>query len=61
MPHTRYFIVAGHHDLDVLVRDDADMDGAFEAICNDTGETLRINGWMIESCEVADGLYGIPA
>lgn len=36
------------YDLTVWVKADADMDGQFEAICDDTGERLAINGWMFE-------------
>uniref|UniRef100_A0A6M3XL32 Uncharacterized protein n=2 Tax=root TaxID=1 RepID=A0A6M3XL32_9ZZZZ len=35
-------------DLTVWVKADADLDDAFEAICDDTGERLRVNGWMFE-------------
>lgn len=48
---TRYFMSDGTNDLDVTVADDADLDGTFEATCNDTGEILRINGWMISEIE----------
>lgn len=47
----RYIIDSGCHTLDVTVDADADLDGRFSAVCNDTGETRRINGWMIESLE----------
>jgi hypothetical protein len=48
---THYFISNGMYDLDVLVADDADLDGTFEAICIDTGDTLRINGWQANVIE----------
>lgn len=49
----RYFIEMGFYSLDVTVSPDADLDGTFTARCNDTGETLRINGWLIDSIEEA--------
>lgn len=36
-------------ELDVTVPADTDLDGPFKALCNDTGETIRVNGWLIES------------
>lgn len=39
------------HDLTVWVRPDADLDGTFEAVCDLTGETLSINGWLFEVSE----------
>jgi hypothetical protein len=48
---TRYFISDSTNDLDVLVADDADMDGAFDALCLETGEVLRINGWQATAIE----------
>jgi hypothetical protein len=39
---THYFISNGMYDLDVLVADDADLDGTFEAICIDTGDIERV-------------------
>lgn len=44
-------ITGGHYDLTVWVRPDADLDGTFDAICDDTGERLRVNGWMFEIVE----------
>lgn len=35
-------------DLTVWVEADADLDGEFDAICDDTGERLKVNGWMFE-------------
>jgi hypothetical protein len=48
---TRYYMSDGMNDLDVLVDDDADLDGEFTATCLDTGETLRVRGWMIADIE----------
>lgn len=48
---TRYFMTDGINDLDVFVSEDADLDGTFDAICADTGETLRVNGWLIAEIE----------
>lgn len=54
---TRYFISNGITDLDVLIDDDQDLDGTFEAIDTDTGELLRINGWQADLIEaVGDDL-----
>ena len=47
----RYFMTDGTTDLDVMVSENADLDGTFTAICNDTGETLRVNGWLIADLE----------
>lgn len=51
----RYLIEMGPYSLDVTT--DAspnEMDGTFRAVCNDTGETLSINGWLIEDLEAVD-------
>ncbi|QNQ09263.1 hypothetical protein [Sphingomonas alpina] len=45
---TRYYMSDGVQDLDVLVDDDADLDGEFAAICLDTGQTLKVKGWLID-------------
>ncbi|GEM_PF-1881526 len=44
-------ITNGEHDLTVWVRPDFDIDGQFDAICDDTGERLTINGWFFEIVE----------
>lgn len=45
----RYLLEMGACSLDVTTEADADeMDGAFTAVCNDTGERLQINGWLID-------------
>jgi hypothetical protein len=49
---------AGLYSLDVTFSADADLDGTFEATCNDTGEILRINGWLIDSIDYTDGVEG---
>ncbi len=41
-------ITGGHYDLTVWVQPGADLDSTFEAICDDTGERLAINGWLFE-------------
>lgn len=33
-------------DLVGEVADDADLDGTFELVCEDTGERLAVNGWL---------------
>lgn len=48
---TRYFISDGMTDFDVMVADDADLDGAFDAVCVESGERVRINGWQAETIE----------
>lgn len=48
----RLLIETDFHVLDVTVADDVDLDARFAARCNDTGERLWINGWMIENSEV---------
>jgi hypothetical protein len=50
----RLFLVMGPYDLDVTVADDVDLDGRFAAVCNDTGEKLLVNGWLIEDSEELD-------
>ena len=42
----RYFVSDGDYDFDVLVRDDADLDGEFNAFDLDNGDFIRIRGWM---------------
>lgn len=44
-------LTSGAVDLTVWVRAGTDLDDAFEAICDDTGERLRVNGWMFEVVE----------
>lgn len=48
----RLLIEIGFHILDVTVAGDVDLDDRFPARCNDTGERLWINGWLIEGSEV---------
>jgi hypothetical protein len=33
-------------DLSVWIKPNTDLDSSFTAICDDTGETLRVNGWL---------------
>ncbi len=47
----RYIIDIGGYTLDVTVNTDADLDGRFAAICNETGDLLYINGWLIDSID----------
>jgi hypothetical protein len=47
----RALIEIGDCSLDVTYSADVDLDGTFTATCNDTGETLSINGWLIDSIE----------
>lgn len=41
-------LTSGPYDLTVWIKPDADLDGQFEAISDDDGERLSINGWMFE-------------
>jgi hypothetical protein len=50
-PMKHLLIEMGWHSLEVAVADDVDLDDAFEATCLDTGELLRINGWLMASVE----------
>jgi hypothetical protein len=38
------WLSGGEYDLNVLVKPDADLDGAFRAFCLDECEYLRVNG-----------------
>jgi len=51
----RYWMTDGTNDLDLMVEDGTDLEGAFDAICNDTGERLRVRGWMITDLETMEG------
>ena len=53
--YSDYLIEIGFHCLELRIADDIDMDDRFEALCLDTGETLMINGWMIDSEELLQG------
>ncbi len=44
---TRYLLSDGYDTLDVLVDDATDLDGAFDAIDIDTGDRLRVRGWLL--------------
>lgn len=41
-------LTSGPYDLTVWIKPDTDLDGQFEAISDDDGERLSINGWMFE-------------
>lgn len=41
----------GCSTLEVEVADDVDLDDRFRAKCLYTGETLAINGWLIDNVE----------
>lgn len=44
--------MGGLYSLEIeTAASDEEMDGTFTATCLDTGETLRINGWLIDSQE----------
>lgn len=42
------------YDFEVEVDDDVDLDGTFDALCVETGERLRINGWMFIATDITD-------
>ena len=46
-----YYIEIGGSALEVRTSSD-DLSQAFTATCLDTGEILRINGWLIDSIEL---------
>jgi hypothetical protein len=50
---TRLLVEMGPYSLDLSVDDETDLDGTFDAVDNDTGERLRVNGWLIDSTEEA--------
>lgn len=50
----RYYISDGTTDFDVFVDADADLDGTFDAIDAETGERVRINGWMATDLELIE-------
>ena len=41
----------GFYSLRLRVAADVNLDDRFKALCLDTGETLWVNGWLIESHE----------
>ena len=47
---TQYYIEIGFHCLEVETVA-TDLDQKFTAKCLDTGETLTINGWLIDHIE----------
>lgn len=50
----RYLIEMRERSLDVTVAEDADLDDRFVATCNDTGERIRVSGWLMDSCELVE-------
>lgn len=54
-PTRSAIIEMGPYTLDVTFSADADLDGTFSAVCNDTGDKLSINGWLIEDIDYTDG------
>jgi hypothetical protein len=50
-PTRRLLLSYPYGELDVTVPADTDLNGPFKAHCNDTGETIRANGWLISSVE----------
>lgn len=47
----RILVDMGPYSLDLTVADDADLDGEFDATCNDTNEQLLVKGWLIDNIE----------
>lgn len=37
---------AGPYSFDLTFSPSADLDSTFEAVCLDTGETLKVRGWL---------------
>lgn len=46
----RYWMTDGMTDLDLLVPEGTDTDGEFIGTCVDTGDQLRVRGWMLTEC-----------
>lgn len=44
---TRYLLSDGNQTRDALVDDAADLKGVFVAFDIDTGEELRVRGWLL--------------
>lgn len=44
------YVSDGFTDFQGWVNRDADLDGTFELLCEETGEVFRINGW--QACEL---------
>lgn len=42
----------GQSDLQGLVPSGSDLDGEFTMVCDYTGESLRVRGWMVTDLEV---------
>jgi hypothetical protein len=38
--------------------DDINLDGQFVGVCQDTGDHLRINGWVAENVEILPDVSG---
>lgn len=41
-----YLAVSDGGDLHISVAPGTDLDDTFDAYCHDTGERLRVNGWL---------------
>lgn len=48
---TRAIIDLGPYTLDVIIPTGTDLGDAFDAIDAETGEPVRINGWLIDNIE----------
>lgn len=40
--------VSAEADLYLAHKEDADIEGAFSATCLETGDALKVNGWLFE-------------
>jgi hypothetical protein len=38
--------ISAQYDLELAYAPNADLDATFDATCLDTGELLRVNGWL---------------
>lgn len=54
----RAIIDYGSETLDVLIPAGTDLDDAFDAIDAESGEMIRINGWMLDSDAISFGQAG---
>lgn len=52
MPKQLIYVSNDFNDFTGYVDKDADLDGTFELVCQETGEVFRINGWQATELEV---------
>lgn len=53
----RYYVTSGYcgSTFDVSVADDTDLSQKIKCVCNDTGDTIYVNGWNAEWLELYEG------